>query len=61
MERGRFIYKFSCWFDNFDKLLKGAKRNGRTFQKRIFRKNIPVILALLSIWYNNFLVPKAKL
>ena len=41
-------------FDNFDKLLKGANEMDEHFKNESFDKNIPVILALLSIWYNNF-------
>lgn len=41
-------------FDNFDKLLKGANQMDEHFKTEKFDKNIPVILALLSIWYNNF-------
>lgn len=41
-------------FDNFDKLLKGANEMDEHFKNESFEKNIPVILALLSIWYNNF-------
>lgn len=41
-------------FDNFDKLLKGANNMDEHFKKESFDKNIPVVLALLSIWYNNF-------
>ena len=41
-------------FDNFDKLLKGANEMDEHFKNESFDKNIPAILALLSIWYNNF-------
>lgn len=41
-------------FDNFDKVLKGANYMDEHFKTASFDKNIPVILALLSIWYNNF-------
>lgn len=41
-------------FDNFDKLLKGANQMDEHFKTAEFDQNIPVILALLSIWYNNF-------
>lgn len=41
-------------FDNFDKLLKGANEMDEHFKTAEFDQNIPVILALLSIWYNNF-------
>jgi len=41
-------------FDNFDGLLKGANKMDNHFKNESFDKNIPVVLALLSIWYNNF-------
>lgn len=41
-------------FDNFDKLLKGANEMDDHFRTADHDKNIPVVLALLSIWYNNF-------
>lgn len=41
-------------FDNFDELLKGANEMDEHFKTADFNQNIPVVLALLSIWYNNF-------
>ncbi len=41
-------------FKNFEELLKGAFEMDNHFKKEDFEKNIPVVLALLSIWYNNF-------
>jgi len=41
-------------FDDFDELLQGANEMDEHFKTTDFDKNIPVILALLSIWYNNF-------
>ncbi len=41
-------------FKNFKSLLDGAKKMDLHFEKTEFSQNIPVILALLSIWYNNF-------
>ncbi len=41
-------------FDNFEKLLKGAYEMDVHFRTQPFEKNIPVILALIGIWYNNF-------
>ncbi len=41
-------------FDNFDELLTGANEMDEHFKTADFDKNIPVVLALLSIWYNNF-------
>jgi glucose-6-phosphate isomerase len=41
-------------FDNFSDLLQGAHDMDRHFLETPFDKNIPVILALIGIWYNNF-------
>lgn len=41
-------------YENFEKLLEGANEMDEHFKNEKFDKNIPVILALLSIWYNNF-------
>lgn len=41
-------------FDNFENLLEGANEMDEHFKTTDFNENIPVILALLSIWYNNF-------
>ncbi|WP_395633270.1 glucose-6-phosphate isomerase [Flavobacterium sp.] len=41
-------------FDHFDELLAGAHDMDNHFKNEAFDKNIPVILALLTIWYNNF-------
>ena len=40
--------------DNFRQFLAGAHAVDLHFRSSEFGKNIPVILALLSIWYNNF-------
>jgi glucose-6-phosphate isomerase len=40
--------------DNFRKLLNGAYLMDEHFLNTEFNKNIPVILALLGIWYSNF-------
>lgn len=40
--------------DNFEALLKGANAIDNHFRKTPFEKNIPVVLALISVWYNNF-------
>jgi glucose-6-phosphate isomerase len=44
----------SVGFKNFIELLEGAHAMDRHFKNTAFDKNIPVILALLGIWYNNF-------
>ncbi|SHM81740.1 glucose-6-phosphate isomerase [Flavobacterium xinjiangense] len=41
-------------FENFDELLSGANEMDEHFKTTDFDQNAPVILALLSIWYNNF-------
>jgi glucose-6-phosphate isomerase len=41
-------------FDNFDELLSGADEMDDHFKTADFDQNMPVVLALLSIWYNNF-------
>jgi len=41
-------------FDNFVELLTGAHEMDEHFRLAPFEKNIPVILAMLGIWYNNF-------
>ncbi|MEN9337396.1 MAG: hypothetical protein RLZZ500_2383 [Bacteroidota bacterium] len=41
-------------FDHFDQLLSGAHAMDEHFRTTSFEHNIPVVLALLSIWYNNF-------
>jgi glucose-6-phosphate isomerase len=41
-------------FDHFKQLLEGAHEADNHFKNEPFEKNIPVILALLGIWYSNF-------
>jgi glucose-6-phosphate isomerase len=41
-------------YDNFEQLLKGANEADIHFKETPFDKNIPVIMALLGIWYTNF-------
>ncbi|MFO7462345.1 MAG: glucose-6-phosphate isomerase, partial [Desulfatiglandales bacterium] len=41
-------------FENFEKLLQGAYEMDQHFRSAPFPQNIPVILALLGIWYTNF-------
>jgi glucose-6-phosphate isomerase len=41
-------------FENFEELLTGAFEMDEHFRHAPFDRNIPVILALLGIWYNNF-------
>jgi len=41
-------------FENYDELLSGANEMDEHFKTADFDGNIPLVLALLSIWYNNF-------
>jgi len=41
-------------YENFVELLQGAFEMDQHFKTAPFNKNIPVILALIGIWYNNF-------
>ena len=41
-------------FENYIELLEGAHAMDNHFRNADFDKNIPVILALIGIWYNNF-------
>ena len=44
----------SIGYENFEEFLKGAFEVDEYFRTTDFNHNIPVILALLGIWYNNF-------
>ena len=44
----------SIGYENFSNLLLGANKMDEHFKTTKFDSNIPVVLALLSIWYNNF-------
>ncbi|MCJ8166235.1 glucose-6-phosphate isomerase [Pontibacter sp. E15-1] len=41
-------------YDKFEELLKGAEAMDTHFRETPLRQNIPVQLALLSVWYTNF-------
>jgi glucose-6-phosphate isomerase len=41
-------------YENFVELLQGAFEMDQHFKTTPFDKNIPVLLALIGIWYNNF-------
>ena len=41
-------------YDNFEALLTGAYEADEHFRTAEFEENIPVILAMLGVWYNNF-------
>ncbi|WP_434526023.1 glucose-6-phosphate isomerase [Photorhabdus asymbiotica] len=44
----------SVGFENFEQLLSGAHAMDQHFANTPFEQNIPVLLALIGIWYNNF-------
>ena len=44
----------SIGFDNFEQLLSGAHDMDNHFSTVPLADNIPVILALIGVWYNNF-------
>jgi glucose-6-phosphate isomerase len=58
--------RYSCWsaiglsivlsigYENFEQLLAGAHAMDKHFSETELDKNIPVILALIGLWYNNF-------
>jgi glucose-6-phosphate isomerase len=41
-------------FENFEELLLGAHEMDEHFRTTPFEQNLPVILAVLGVWYNNF-------
>lgn len=41
-------------YENFVQLLEGGHAMDKHFRESPFEKNLPVILALIGIWYNNF-------
>ena len=44
----------SIGYENFEGLLSGAHKMDEHFKTTDFKANIPVISALLTVWYNNF-------
>ena len=48
-------------YDQFESFLKGAHTVDEHFKTADFKKNIPVIMGLLSVWYVNFYQTKAQL
>ncbi|NNF74294.1 MAG: glucose-6-phosphate isomerase [Flavobacteriaceae bacterium] len=44
----------SIGYQNFESLLKGARKMDNHFRVSSYENNLPVVLALISIWYNNF-------
>jgi len=41
-------------FKNFEELLAGAYESDQHFRKTEFEKNVPVLMALIGLWYTNF-------
>lgn len=41
-------------FDKFEELLQGAHGMDEHFRNAPFEQNMPIILAMLGVWYNNF-------
>lgn len=41
-------------FDNFEQLLHGAYDMDQHFLNTPFEQNLPVLMAVLGVWYNNF-------
>lgn len=41
-------------YDNFEQLLRGAHGMDKHFRETPLDKNLPVLLALIGIWYNDF-------
>jgi len=44
----------SVGFDNFEKLLAGAHAVDEHFRSAPLERNIPVVMGLLGVWYDNF-------
>lgn len=47
-------------YKNFEDLLQGAYQTDKHFQEKSFEKNIPVLMAMISIWYLNFFGAKTE-
>ena len=48
------IIAIAVGYENFERMLSGARTMDNHFRTAKISENIPVILALLSVWYNNF-------
>ncbi len=48
------IIAIAIGYKNFERLLEGANAMDEHFANTPLEQNIPVILALIGIWYNNF-------
>ena len=47
-------------YKNFEQLLKGAHHTDEHFKKEPFHQNIPVLMALIGLWYTNFFDAKSE-
>lgn len=47
-------------YDHFEELLKGAHHADEHFKKEPFEKNIPMLMALIGLWYTNFFDAKSE-
>lgn len=47
-------------YDRFEEFLEGAHAADKHFRTADYHQNIPVIMALLSVWYTNFYEVKAE-
>ncbi|MDT0293810.1 glucose-6-phosphate isomerase [Mesonia ostreae] len=47
-------------YKNFTEMLQGAQKMDEHFENTSFDENIPVLLALISIWYNNFFLTETE-
>src|SRR5690554_1793614 len=41
-------------YDNFEQLLKGAESTDHHFRNTDFKENVPIIMALVGLWYTSF-------
>ncbi len=49
-----FSLACSIGWDNFEEFLKGGRDMDLHFQSKSITENMPIVLALIGIWYNNF-------
>lgn len=47
-------------YKNFEQLLKGGHSSDNHFQNTSFEKNIPVLMALIGLWYTNFFASQTE-
>lgn len=53
--------RLSIGNENFDAMLKGARDMDEHFATADYRQNLPVILAMLGVWYGNFFGARSQL